>query len=316
MTSYPTLPSISGSSFRSGLTPTEIDELISAIAYRQHGLITTRQLRGLGLTYSAIAKRAHKGKLFRVHQGVYSVGHIVNTERSKWMAAVLATGEDAALSHFAAASLWGVWPNKVRGIEVVVPREIRGHRGFTFHTVVDLTRVDVRVVDGIRVTSVPRTLLDLAERLSILRLAKIVDTAGYSGYVNFSEMDDLITRSKGCRGARNLAAALALYRTGKPGVRSTFEDEFHKQLLDEDIDPPSVNFQVPANGRLIEVDFFWSEAKLVVEVDGPGHRRPSQKLRDDKRDLDLRSSGHTVMRCKPHQFMQTIEKIREVLQQL
>ncbi|MCW2921554.1 MAG: hypothetical protein JWL76_1428 [Thermoleophilia bacterium] len=107
--------------------PRSRDARIAAHARRQHGLITTHQLRDCGLTDSSIAKRARVGRLHRVQRGVYSVGHVALSREGVWLAAVLAAGDGAALSHLAAATLWKIW-KRSGAVEttVVAPRRVRG----------------------------------------------------------------------------------------------------------------------------------------------------------------------------------------------
>ena len=114
-------------------TPPSADTLIAAVAGRQHGLITTAQLAARGLGYAAVSRRVAAGRLHRRHRGVYSVGHARLSQEGQWLAAVLAAGEGAALSHLAAARLWNVWRRAVRGIDVLAPRR-RQVKGVRVHT--------------------------------------------------------------------------------------------------------------------------------------------------------------------------------------
>jgi predicted transcriptional regulator of viral defense system len=97
-----------------------VDQEIARRAARQHGVVSTRQLAALGLSRSAVAARATAGRLHRVHRGVYAVGHPRLTLRGHWMAAVLAAGPGAALSHASAAALWELRPSAATRIDVSV----------------------------------------------------------------------------------------------------------------------------------------------------------------------------------------------------
>jgi len=151
------------------------DSLIAGIARVQHGLVTARQLGEIGLKTSAISKRARSGRVHRVHQGVYAVGHEGLSEEARWMAAVLACGPGAVLSHGAAAVHWGLLRPLDGPIDVSIPTRNgrKRRRGIRIHRCGDLgaplrphgtekrpaSLATVR--DRIPVTTVPRTLMDI-----------------------------------------------------------------------------------------------------------------------------------------------------------
>src|SRR4051812_25632030 len=162
---------------RCGSRPRSPDAAVAALAGRQHGVVARRQLAALGLRSAAIDRRVAAGRLHPIHRGVYAVGHTVLALRGRWMAAVLAAGPEAVLSHRAAAALWAIRPGT--WIEVTAPhaprrRGIVGHRG--------TVAPDERTVrDGIPVTTVARTLLDLAAILEPRLLERAMDEAEHAG---------------------------------------------------------------------------------------------------------------------------------------
>src|SRR5918995_5102756 len=135
---------------------------LAQLAERQHGVVALPQLRELGLAPSAVRSRVTRGRLHRVHRGVYSVGHPVLSVRGRWMAAVLACGPGAALSHRSAAALWGIRPSARTAIDVTVPRHLRGRAHIDVHHANTVAAGDLTTVDRIPCTTVARTLLDLA----------------------------------------------------------------------------------------------------------------------------------------------------------
>src|SRR3954452_19090134 len=141
--------------------PCRVDEAIAAVAARQHGLLSHAQLADLGLGSGAIKHRVAVGRLHRIHRGVYAVGHRALRREAWWMAAVLAAGPGAALSHRSAAELWGLRNGSRARIDVSVPRHRRSTARVEVH-VVEMQCDEVTVEDGIRVTTPARTLLDLA----------------------------------------------------------------------------------------------------------------------------------------------------------
>jgi predicted transcriptional regulator of viral defense system len=151
--------------------PPRIDALIAAVSGRQYGVITSAQLRAAGLTSAAIAKRVKAGRLHPQYRGVYAVGHNRLSQQAKWLAAVLAAGKGAALGHQAAVRHWNVWRRKTTAIDVVVPTPRRPRKGFTLHRARNLNPKDVTIYQGIPVTTVPRTLVDLSATLTSHQLA-------------------------------------------------------------------------------------------------------------------------------------------------
>jgi predicted transcriptional regulator of viral defense system len=153
-----------------------VDAAIAAIAARQHGVIARIQLLRLGLGRRAIAHRVEQGRLHVIHRGVYAVGHARLTIHGRWMAAVLASGEGSRLSYRSAGMLWAVRRTERGLIEVTSPRTGHPLPGVQRHRA-ELPADEVTVHDGIPVTTVARTLLDLATVLTPHQLARAVNEA-------------------------------------------------------------------------------------------------------------------------------------------
>jgi hypothetical protein len=144
-----------------------LDRAIAAIAGRQHGVVSLEQLRALTLSDRAVRGRVVAGRLHSLHEGVYAVGHTSLTPEGRWMAAVLACGEGAVLSHRSAAILWGLREGGGPRVEVTSRRRVgRTREGILVHWRPGLDASDMTARDGIPCTSVARTLLDLAEALT------------------------------------------------------------------------------------------------------------------------------------------------------
>jgi predicted transcriptional regulator of viral defense system len=182
---------------------------LAALAGRQHAMVSHPQLKELGLGASGIAKRARSGRLKRFYRGVYHAGHGPVTGRGRFMAAVLACGDGAVLSHRSAAALWGVLRGGPGRPEVTVPGDGgRGHAGITVHRSA-LVPSEITTHDGIPVTTVGRTLIDLADLGSRRLLERAFDQAEYM------RLDCTGLRVvPGRRGASLLAAVMAEHRPG------------------------------------------------------------------------------------------------------
>ncbi len=214
------------------------------------------------------------------------------------MAAVLAAGEHAALSHLCAATLWRVWRRGTNGIDVVTPDRRRSRPGVRIHGSRILDPTDVTKREGIPVTTVPRTLVDLADVMTAERLANVIHEAAFRNVFDARATREAINRAHGRRGTSVLARALAAHESGSAGTRSSLEDRFLALVRQARLPEPQVNVHVPAGGQEIEVDFHWPDRRLCVEIDGPGHGRPRTQHEDRARDEALHRAGHRVVRLR------------------
>jgi len=253
-----------------------LDATVAEFAAARYGVVTRRELRDLGMTSRQITRRVAAGRLHRLHRGVYAVGHTALPLRGLWLAAVLACGEGALLSHRSAAALWGMLSTSAPMIDVIVPRanarrstaKIRVHHGRR-HGAVHL---------GIPVTSPRCTLDDLAAaKIPRWQLHKAQEVA--------QRLGEAVTPE---------------------GPRSPLEEAL-LQLCD---DEPVVNGLV--NG--FEVDFHWPEARLIVETDGHEHHGTRAACeRDRARDQALAAAGWTVLRFTYRQVLEEPARVRDVL---
>ena len=247
--------------------------------------MTTAQL---GLTSGAISKRLRAGTLHRIHRGVYAVGHNRLSEKGRYMAAVLAAGDRAVLGGLSAAVLWGAWRRKVPEIHVLVLGDREQPAGFRVRTTRHLHHTDVTTHDGIPVTTIARTLVDLTDTLSVHQLANVIHEAAFRNRFNRTATLAAMTRANGRRNLARLAEAL---RTDGAGTKSDLEDRFLSLVAG--LPQPGVNTTIAG----LEVDFAWPG--LVVEVDGPGHARPRTQREDAARDAILQAAGYSVLRLTP-----------------
>jgi predicted transcriptional regulator of viral defense system len=157
--------------------------MIARVAAHQHGVITHAQLIGCGISKSAISRRASIGALHRVHRGVYAVGHLSLGDRGRWMAAILACGEAAVLSHRSAAELWRLLPTQPGLVDVTMPTRAgrKCRNGIRIHRPAGVDRTERVVLDRIPVTTVARTLRDLSRVLSERELRKAIRAAEIAG---------------------------------------------------------------------------------------------------------------------------------------
>lgn len=236
---------------------------LADLAERQHGVATYRQMRQLGLSNGHIHRASKASRLRRVHRGVYAVGHKRLSGHGRCLAAVLACGEGAVLSHRSAAWLWGFIPNCPSEPEVTAPGRGHRRRRIRVHRVAAVADQDCGDRHGIPVTTVPRTLIDLAEVASLRELSRAVDRAKRLGRLDLHALDRVLVRRNRTVGAKRLRRALALYR--KPVFdRARSELLFLDALEKEGVSLPKLNTWV----EKWEIDAYWEAERFAVEVDG------------------------------------------------
>jgi len=266
------------------------------VAGKQHGVIARTQLTRLGLDRFAIHRRVIAGTLHPVHDGkAYAVGLAPLTKAGRYLAAVMACGSGAVLSHRSAADLWGLRPNAAR-LEVTVSEVCRRPAGVLVHRTRVLAPQDVAERDGIPVTSVARTLLDLSAVVRPSDLEVAVDRAERLGLFDLNAIVDVLQRAKGRRGASNIRRVLAAYEASTQ--KSELERRF-KALLETapDIPRPAFNALVDGETGTHEVDAHWPEERLAVQLDGfEFHRTRRDRERNAATDADLELAGERVMR--------------------
>ena len=241
------------------------------------------QLEAAGLTRNAVSKRVRRGQLHRVHRGVYAVGHAGLGREGRWMAAVLACGPGAVLSHMSAAALWGLLRPEGGPVDVSLPSHsgrsrragIRIHRCASLAATPSLDKRGREVVlatvrNRIPITSVARTIRDLEATAPSHLVRRATRQAQLAGF----QVD-----ARAAKKARR--------------TRSDLELDFLDFCERHHLPLPEVNVKV---GRW-EVDFLWRRQRLVVETDFYATHRGSVAFEDDhQRDLDLRRLGYRVRR--------------------
>lgn len=268
------------------------DAAIASLAECQHGVVARRQLVSIGLGAGAIQHRVVTGRLHRVQWGVYAVGHPRLTVKGGWMAAVLTCGVGATLSHRSAGALWCIAPYAGAWIDVTAPHARRGRRGALAIHGARLDQVDHVAVDGIPVTTVARTLLDLAEIVDRRRLERAFETAERRRLFDLRQVRDVCMRARGRRGLGPMLALLPSLAP-PPETRSELERRFLDFCRDHGLPTPTINARIGS----FEVDALWRAEKLAVELDSfEFHRTRAAFERDRAKDAALMTAGLRVIR--------------------
>jgi very-short-patch-repair endonuclease len=263
--------------------PANGDRLIAAIAARQHGVVTIAQLRAAGVDDDAARRRVRAGRLHRIHRGVYAVGHHRLSFEGRCLAALLACGKAAVLSHRSAAAIWGMLRPASGSVELTVPTGAgRSKRtGIMIHRSATLTSTVVSMRSGIPVTTPGRTLRDVRR------------TIGRPAY------------QRAARRALDLRLITPEALGSEPDLtRSELERLFLRLCSRHRLPQPEVNAQVGSIDQMgpLEVDFLWRDHALVVETDGFRFHSGRVAFESDRaRDARLQAAGYRVLRFSHRQ---------------
>jgi predicted transcriptional regulator of viral defense system/very-short-patch-repair endonuclease len=281
---------------RDGFVQTRhLEARIAELAGRQHGVVGRGQLVELGMGEDAIDCRRRRGSLHRIHPGVYAVGHRVLSREGWWMAAVLASGPGAALSHRSAAALWGL-RSDVERIELTVPRDTRSTRDICRHRS-SLPGDEVTECDGVPVTTVPRTLFDLAAAGPPESVESALRESEFLRLYDRLSLPLLLERYPGRRGSATVRACLARRRESPGRIRSPLEQRFLPFLDRHRLPRPQFNVVLEAGPKTYRVDCLWPASMQIVELDGwEGHGTRVAFREDRERDRRLRVAGYGVTR--------------------
>jgi very-short-patch-repair endonuclease len=277
------------------------DALIAEVAARQHGVVTIAQLLAARLDRNAIKYRVRVGRLHLLHRGVYAVGHRPPSPLATAIAAVLACGPEAGLSHRSAGALWRLLPRWHKPTEVTAPTK-RRHPGIHVHR---SRNIDTTTHYGIRVTTPLRTLVDLADVLTPKQLTRAMNEAQVLRLVTAKDLATLLTRYPGRRTSQ--------LTPERGATRSHLEDDFVRFLKRHRLPLPEFNQTIAGH----EVDAVYRQHKLVIELDSRQfHTTPLAFENDRNRDADLLKAGFPTIRITDQRLKeQTREarRLREIL---
>jgi Protein of unknown function (DUF559) len=285
--------------------PVERERRLAALARRQYGVVARDQLLGIGFTAGALRHRIGCGRLITLHPGVYAVGSQPLVARARWYAALLATRPDPALSHLSSAQARDLARERGSVHVTVARRTDRRLAGVVIHRVRSLHPADIERLAGIPCTTLARTLLDLAETEPSDRLRTIAEAAERRELLDLTAIGACIERNPGRRGIAPLRRMLDDY-VSVDRANEGLETTFGRFVAEFGLPPPQRNVLVAG----LEVDCWWPQAKLVVELDSREHHAHwSAAERDRERDARL-------MRLDIHSLRVTGRRLRRDRQAL
>lgn len=281
------------------------------LARNQHGVVSRKQLFEVGYKRHAIDHRIRTGRLHPLHRGVYAVGRPHVTEHGRWMAAVLASGHGATISHSSAAALWRIGSEERGVAELSLPSPFDHNRpGLRIRRRPSLRSRDVTTEWGIPVTTPIQTLIDLAPRLDRSGLERAINEADKYNLVHPPQLRRALDERAGEAGVAHLRTILD---------RRTFrltKEELERRFLPL---TAKAGLPFPLTGQWVnefEVDFYWPDLGLVVETDGLRyHRTPAEQARDRLRDQAHTAAGLIQLRFTHEQVRYEPEYVRKILAQ-
>jgi hypothetical protein len=298
-------------------TPDDTDHIIAALAARQHGVVSRRQLLAAGLSSKEIALRVRAKRLLRLYAGIYAVGHAEFRREGHWHAAVWACGTKAVLSHWDAAAHWGLMPARGRLIHVTKPSSSGRDPDRTrirLHRVATLRPWECTLTEEIPTTTVARTLLDLSSHLRPRAMEDAIAHANRLGLFDLLAVRRCLEehpRQHGAPALRRLLDALA--GNDAADLRSLLEILLLQLSDDHQLPEPVANAQVEG----FMVDFYWPQKKLIIEADSyTYHSMPSAFERDRERDQQLTLAGYTVVRFTYNQVTRQRQAVADRIRRL
>jgi hypothetical protein len=258
-------------------------------------VVARRQLAALGVSRHTADHWLRAGRLHRVHRGVYALGHTALRPEGYRLAAVLACGPNAVLSHRSAAAHWGLLRSDQTRIDVTAPRGRHGTPGIRLHRTRSLDTQDTTHHQGILITTVHRTLLDLAATARPSELERALAQSERLRLYDHRATTDVIARNNGHHGTHVLARAASR----KPEwTQNAWEAEFLNLIRQAGLPEPETNdaFHVPDHGHC-EPDYHWPQHRVIVETDGFETHGTRQAFRNDRaKDAALTACGYRVLR--------------------
>jgi predicted transcriptional regulator of viral defense system len=265
----------------------DIHHQLAALAARQHAVFSLVQALALGLSANVVYKWAAAGKIHRVRKGVYSlVPPSLLTRDGNYMAAVLACGPGAVISHRDAGHLHEIRACHRARIDVTVPgRNAHRHDGVDVHRSTTLTDADVMTIDGIPCTTLARTIMDLAGVVSQREVERAMEQAEMLQTLDARALEDQLERNVNAQAAGRLRRVLAAYQPGQAPTESEFEERMLALCRAIDVPVPRRQFYVdPGDGEpMVRLDFAWPEHRYGIETNGRRYHSTARRFESDHR---------------------------------
>jgi len=281
---------------------------LAAVAGRQQGRVTWEQIRQLGVPKGTVSLWLRQGYLHRRLPRVYAVGHPAGGVEADLAEALLYAGPGAMLSHGTAAWWWGLLDEQPRLIHVSTPRQRRSQPGNKVHSRRGCERV---LHKGFPVTTLPQTLVDLADERPLRTVRRALAKADYAVILDVRAIEAELGRGR--TGSAKLRTALIEHQPRLAMTKSRLEVLMVELCEKGELVLPDINVYVDG----WQVDALWREQRIAVELDGYGnHHTPAQLRRDRRKELALRSAGFIPVRYSEEQLEQLAPEVIADLRRL
>jgi Protein of unknown function (DUF559) len=270
-------------------------------------------LLDLGIGERRIESWLRRGRLHHHLRNVYLLGHEAITVKGRMLAPVLSYGDAAALSHRSGGQWWGFQRTARKDVDVTVPgRSRRGQDGVDLHLVRSLDPRDVTEHEGVPITTVPRTLLDLAEVVPKQRLKRAIEEADRLRLFDATALQELMARSPGRHGLKPLRELLADFLYDELG-RSELEALFFDFCVEHELPQPAMNVSLLG----YTVDAHWPGTNVIVEIDSRAFHLNAKAFEEDRlRDAALLLAGYRVLRITYRQLTREPDRVAQTLNRL
>ena len=264
-------------------------------------MVSRQQLLAAGLTSAAVGRRVAAGRLHAIpgHRGVYLVGHAARTPRTMYWAAHLAVGPSSVISHRSAAALRQLRASGAAFVELTVPGPSRRRDAIRVHRTTWLPACDVTEVDGLPVTSVARTLLDLGAVVPTRQVERAFDQAVVANLLDFGEVQRVLQEGCARPGWAKLRSVVARDAAGTTLTETDLEELLLAIVRRAGLPEPICQHPVLE----YRADLCWPAARLIAEADGPAHDTPAGRVHDARRDVRLQNAGWRVLRFPKREIL-------------
>lgn len=297
----------------------EVDQRIVRLAQAQQGTFHLRQMAAIGLSPSGVWSRVKRGRLHRIHDGVYAlVPDPLLTPNGRRMAAVLACGPGAGLCQYSSLKLRGLMDSSRSRIDVTVPTKGgRARSGIHIHRSTTLRPRDVELLQGIPCTTLARTIFDMAGVLTERQLERLLDETVYQDVFDLAALKEQIDHNRGrAKAAANLRRALTHHTPGSTLTDGPLGEEMLALIRATGLPEPKVQYWIDLNDGdpMIQADFAWPQARVILETDGQrAHGKPRRTAADYRRDQRAARAGWVTLRFAPEQIRKEPERVKKTL---
>lgn len=295
----------------------QADEQCSKIAARQHGLVTTEQAQRAGFSKFMISRRVSAGVWSRVLPSVYRLGGAERTHAQRLQAASLWAGDDGVLSHGAAAAVWGFDTFRDAAPELTLTVDRRCGGVLRVHRVDTLPAADVALRRRLRITSLPRTLLDVASAGVDSLTRACLNEALRRRWLTVDALRTLVSDAHRERGVEVLRDVLSELEGGDGPTESQLEDAVVEALIWAGLPRPRRQRSVVVDGRVRRLDFQFVDAPVVLEADGFAWHSTLRAFEEDRaRHNSLTARGFIVLRWTWAALQQHPERLTNQLREV